>query len=399
MQEVLKLIKPTKKEEQQIKKTAQEIIKKIKIPNTKISLGGSSAKGTWLRNNHDIDIYIKFNQKIYSGADISDILKATLKDAKELHGSRNYFQIEKGEYTIELIPIIDIKRVENAENITDISPFHTKWVRKHKKYADDIRLAKAFAKANRFYGAESYIRGFSGYAMEILTIHYKGFHNLIKNAAKWKSSVSIDTAKHHKTKIQLNEAKMLSPIILVDPVQATRNVTAVISKEKYKLFIEAAKAYLKHSSPEFFIAKDFIEELKKKKGNILTIQILPQEGKRDVVGAKILQCFEYVQQQLEKNDFLVKEAGWHWKENENALFYFIINNEKLSEKIKHYGPPSTQKQGLKQFKQKWKGKIIKKEANRIYIELPRTHTDPNKLLKEIIKSEYIKARVKESILD
>lgn len=342
---------------------------------------------------------MKFNQKIYSGADISDILKATIKDAKELHGSRNYFQIQKGEYTIELIPIIDIKRVEHAENITDISPFHTKWVRKHKKYTDDIRLAKAFAKANRFYGAESYIRGFSGYAMEVLTIHYKGFNNLIKNAAKWKSSVTLDTANHHKTKIQLNEAKMLSPIILVDPVQATRNVTAVISKEKYKIFIKTAKAYHKHPTPEFFIAKDFTKELKKKKGNIITLQILPQEGKRDVVGAKILQCFEHIQQQLEKHDFLVKEAGWHWKENETAILYFIIKTEKLSEKIKHYGPPNTQKEGLKQFKQKWKGHKIKKELNRVYIELPRMHKEPKSLVKKIINAEYIQSRVKESILD
>ncbi len=183
MKAVLKEIAPSKKEHSELKKTAKEVIEKLKIPYTKIILGGSSAKNTYLKENYEIDLYVKFNLKKYAELDISNILKENLEKKKfkfkTLHGSRDYYHVQKGKFTVELIPILDISKPEEARNITDISPFHSKWVNKH-KFKDDIRLAKAFAKANGFYGAESYIKGFSGYSLEILTIHYKGFNNLLK---------------------------------------------------------------------------------------------------------------------------------------------------------------------------------------------------------------------------
>lgn len=394
MKEVLKEIKPSKKEQQEIKKTFQEIAKSIKIPYTKVTLGGSSAKGTWLKNNHDIDIYIKFDKKKYERVDIAEVLKDNIQGTV-LHGSRDYLQIKKGNYTIELIPIIEIKKVEEAKNITDVSPFHAKWVNKHKKYKDDIMLAKAFAKANSIYGAESFIKGFSGYAIEVLTIHYKGFKNLLKNVSQWKKTTVIDTEKHHKKKVQLNPAKMLSPLIVVDPVQATRNVTAVVSQEKYALFIKKAKEYLKNPKKDMFVKKEFsLEEIKKKKGEVLIVEAIPIEGKRDVVGAKLMKVFEYIQEQLKEHDFECKDANWHWKEGENAIFYFIVKEKQLSNLVRHDGPPLTDKERLQHFQKKWKQYAIKKEKGKAYVLLPRKYKTPKELIENCIDTDFVKSKVK-----
>ena len=397
MQEILKEITPTRKEQQEVKQIIKEISKKIKIKDTKVTLGGSSAKGTWLRNNHDIDLYIKFNPQKYEGINIADVLKDAIQNATVLHGSRDYLQLRKGNYTIELIPIMEIKKVEHAQNITDISPFHAKWVNKNKKYKKDILLAKAFAKANGFYGAESFIKGFSGYSIEVLTIHYKGFKNLLKNVAQWKSSTIIDTEKHHKKKVVLNQAKMLSPLILVDPVQATRNVTAVVSQERYNLFKRKAKDYLKKPRKEMFIKKDFsLKDIQNQKGKKIIIEITPLEGKRDVVGAKILKCFEYLREQCKENDFILKQADWHWKEGENAILWYIFKEQKLSPTVKHYGPPLSEKERLKHFKETWKKYSVKKEKGKAYVLLPRKYKHPNTLVEELLNGEVIKSRVKES---
>ncbi len=392
MKEILQKITPTEKEKREVKALVKEITKSIHIPHTKITLGGSSAKGTWLKNNHDIDIYIKFNEKKYEGIDIAEVLKDNVQGAV-LHGSRDYLQIKKGQYTIEIIPIIDIKKVEHAKNITDISPFHAKWVNKHKKYKPDIMLAKAFAKANGFYGAESFIKGFSGYAMEVLTIHYKGFKNVLKNVSQWKSLTIIDTEKHHKKKVQLNQAKMLSPIIVVDPVQATRNVTAVVSQEKYDLFKKKAKEYLKHPKKEMFTKKEFsVEEIKKKKNTII-VEARPLEGKRDVVGAKLLQTFEYIQEELKRYDFKIKQADWHWKEGEQAYLYYIFKEQKLSPLVKHDGPPLTQKERVKHFQEKWKIYTLKKEKGKTYVLLPREYKTPKECIKNLLESERVKSKI------
>jgi hypothetical protein len=45
--------------------------------------------------------------------------------------------------------------------------------------------------------------------MEILTTHYKGFNNLIKNVANWKAPTILDTKNYHKGHVKLNEAKKL----------------------------------------------------------------------------------------------------------------------------------------------------------------------------------------------
>jgi tRNA nucleotidyltransferase (CCA-adding enzyme) len=399
MKEVLKQIAPSKKEHSELKKTAKEIINKLNIPNTKIILGGSSAKNTYLKENNEIDLYVKFNLKKYQELDISNILKENLKKNKlkfkTLHGSRDYYHVQKGKFTIELIPILNITKPEQARNITDISPFHSKWVNKF-KLNEDIRLAKAFAKANGFYGAESYIKGFSGYSLEILTIHYKGFNNLLKSVSKWKTKTVIDPEKWYKGNPLnfLNKSKTLSPLVIVDPVQDTRNVTAVVSVKKYKLFIKTAKSYLKKPNQSFFFKEPFsLEKIKQKhkKHNLITINLQPLEGKQDVVGAKLLKVHNFIEKKIKKHDFSLKHSGWHWQDT--ALLYFIIENIELSKNIKHYGPPTTQKDRLKHFKETWKSYKVKTEKGISYVTIPRKYLTPEELVKDLLTQEYISTRI------
>ena len=204
---------PTKEEYSRLNKIFLGVKGKIKIKNAVVELGGSGKKDTWLHNNHDIDVYVKFNRKKYHNKDISSILNKELKkyfEVSMLHGSRDYFQIKVENYTIEVIPIIDIKNAEEALNITDISPLHCKYVIRHNKNKD-VRLAKTFCRANNCYGAESYIGGFSGYVIEILTIHYKNFPSFIKNAAKWEEKTSIGSKKLIE---KLNLSKKIGPLIV-----------------------------------------------------------------------------------------------------------------------------------------------------------------------------------------
>lgn len=55
---------------------------------------------------------------------------------------------------------------------------------------DEIKIAKAFCHATGCYGAESYIKGFSGYALELLIYHYKSFQSFVKAMTKVNEKVS-----------------------------------------------------------------------------------------------------------------------------------------------------------------------------------------------------------------
>jgi tRNA nucleotidyltransferase (CCA-adding enzyme) len=196
LKDMLDEIKPDAKEEKELMTKINSFLKKLNsgLKNAKAELYGSGAKGTWLKGGFDADIFVKYDYSKF--ADKSDIISEELRkhlSRKKLkfdrmHGSRDYYRIKQDGFVYEIIPILDIKKAEQAKNITDISPLHAKWVKANasKKLVDDIRLAKAFLRANNLYGAESYIRGFSGYVTEILIVYYGGLLNLLKAAVKWK---------------------------------------------------------------------------------------------------------------------------------------------------------------------------------------------------------------------
>lgn len=385
--EVLERIKPSKEEIKEVKGIIKEISSQIKIDKARVSLGGSGAKGTWLRDAYDIDLYVRFNYSTYYGKDISKILETALRrnfKVEKLHGSRDYFQVKHDKFTIEIIPILDIRQVSQAKNITDISPFHATYVVKHRK-GDEIRLAKAFCKAQGCYGAESYIRGFSGYVLELLVIYYGSFVKLLRNAAKWESKTLIG----NKTLIKrLNPSKRLSPLILIDPVDKSRNAAAALSEENYKKFVNASRRFIRNPSKRFFEKEEFnLEELRKKArgGKLFVISVEPLKGKRDVVGSKLLKCLHYLNNKLELENFKVIKCSWYW--DRDAIFWFILKKEILPEHKKHYGPPIKNKEGFKSFKEKWKSYRIYKEGNLAYIKLKRKYRKAEDFIEDLLKKD------------
>lgn len=394
LRKILEEIKPSKQEELEVKKISKQILNKIRIKNVKPVLGGSGEKGTWLKDTHDIDIYVKFDPKKYDNDEISQILKKALKKAFRkidiLHGSRDYYRVYKNEYTIELVPILDIKKVTEAKNITDVSPFHAGWVKKHGK-GDEIRLAKAFCRAQNCYGAESYIQGFSGYVLEILTIHYGSFEKFIKNVTKWKPKEYVDPEKHG---VKLNKAKTYSPLILIDPVQPDRNAAAALSKEKYNKLIRAAQKFLQQPSIEAFEKKEItLEDLKKKAKDkkLILLEVNPLKGKEDVIGAKLVKALEYLKRQLMFEDFKVYDYNWKW--DKKALFWLILDKEELPEFKEHQGPKLEQKKHVENFKQKNKDYEVYEKDGRVYAKTPRTYRKPEELIKKLVNDENFKSKV------
>lgn len=200
LKEVLNKINPTREElnsiDKYLKHFISEIEKKLKIQkvSTEVFVGGSFAKKTLIKKGqYDIDVFLRFDEK-HKKQDISKITEKILNSMKikiiKIHGSRNYFKINvNSTFFVEIIPVLKVKNPKQAENITDLSYFHVNYIKrklKTQKIIEDVRLAKAFCHANRCYGAESYINGFSGYALELLIYYYKGFLNFIKAMEKIK---------------------------------------------------------------------------------------------------------------------------------------------------------------------------------------------------------------------
>ncbi|MBT3395060.1 hypothetical protein HOA59_00670 [archaeon] len=393
--DILKEISPTKQEKKELKKKVNSFLKSFKkSKGVKFVVGGSYAKNTWLSGNPDIDVFARFDYKTYKDKDISkelgDLLSKKYKFTK-VHGSRDYYHIDIDKTIFEVVPVLEIKKPEEAKNVTDVSAFHVKYIKKHtnKKLQNEIRILKHFCKANDLYGAESYIRGFSGYVLEILISHYKSFNKLIKSVKLWEEKTVLDPAKYYKSKreigLELNPSKV-SPLILIDPVQPDRNAAAALGKKVYNKLINLAKIY--DGSDAFFRKKEV--DLKDLKGyNILSIT--PLTGKKDIVGAKLLKSLEYIKKQLELNDFKVIDYGWKWETK--AYFWFKIESPKSKTK-KHYGPTKDKKTHIEAFKKKHKKQKIHKGIKGIYIIQERRFTKSEDILNYLIKQKNVSEKLK-----
>jgi tRNA nucleotidyltransferase (CCA-adding enzyme) len=377
-------------------KTINELLKKAKV-KAKCVRGGSTAKGTFLKGDHDIDLFVIF-ESVYRNTDISTVLLGVLNplNPEVIHGSRDYFHITKKKMTYEIVPVIEVKNPDDIENVTDMSPHHVKWVndRLNNNLRDDIRLTKKFCKAQRIYGAESYIQGFSGHVIDILIIYYGGFLKLLRAAKMWTPKVIIDVEKHWKDPLKnVDASKTYGPLLIVDPVQPKRNAAAAISLAKFDLFVKASKQFLRNPSKDFFKVNEFdLKTVKKnaKEKTLLALEIKADSSKTDVVGAKLVKIYEHLKKQLTLFGFTVTDSDWKWDKKKKCEMYFLINEKKLSETFVRCGPPISEKESCQAFKLKNEDVFLKNK--RLYANVKRKYRTPYVLLVKLIKEDFIKSK-------
>jgi len=362
-------IKPEGKERKVLKRASEDFCKQLrkKIKNKKIKadvfIGGSLAKNTIIKKKkYDVDIFVRFNKK-YEDSEISKLLGKVIK-GKKVHGSRDYFQVQKDKIVFEIVPSIKITKPAEARNVTDLSYFHVNYIinkiKKNKKLADEIMLGKSFCYAQDCYGAEGYIRGFSGYAVELLVSHCGSFLSFLKALSKKQKQIILDPKKFYKNKkeimLELNESKLQSPIIFVDPTFKERNALAALSKETFQKFQKAAAAFLKNPADKFFEKKDLEKELSKHK-DLIIIEAKSNRQRGDIAGSKLKKFQNYLLFRL-KRDFDIKLSEFEYSEEKNlAKIYLLLHQKK---EIIIPGPPITSIENLRKFKKKHKKSYIKK---------------------------------------
>lgn len=381
-----------------LEKLQQELDKKG--IEAEVMLGGSAAKGTFVKNDFDCDVFIRFSQK-YNDRMLSEYLRQALKKFKgieRVHGSRDYFKGKINGIDYEFVPVKNISSPEEAFNVTDSSPLHVEWmknnIKKKPSLVDEIILTKLFCKAQRIYGAESYIKGFSGHVIDILLSYYKSFEDILRNSLKWEKGTIIDI-ENHNTASQINESKITS-LIVVDPIQPLRNAAAALSMESMEYFKKKAKEFLDNPSKVFFEKKQITVDYLKSIGEANEVYILkaiPLAGKDDVVGTKLLKVFEHIKKHIVLHEFDLTDCGWAWDKADYALFWFVITPRELSEKKLREGPPIKVKKDSDKFMEKHPHYFIK--DGRLFAYIKREFTKVNDLILSLLKSKYVSERVKD----
>ena len=379
LKEVLEKSNPSEDEinniENHLNKFLARVEKKIKSMGVEVDIfiGGSFAKKTMIRKDcYDIDVFFRFDGK-HKG-EFSKLAGKILQgfNIVKVHGSRDYFRLKADkDVFFEIIPVLKVSNPKGADNITDLSYSHVKYINQKvkKKILDEIKLAKVFCYANNCYGAESYIRGFSGYSLELLIHYYGGFLKFVKAIAKLKCKEVIDIEKDYKNKSQVlmdvNSSKLNSPIILIDPTYKQRNALAALSDETLKKLQKICKSFLKNPSVKAFEVKkiDF-EKLgknaQKKKFDFVLLEAETNRQEGDIAGSKLLKFYNHLSEEITRF-FEIKNNEFVYEGEKTARYFFAV---KSRGEILHDGPMINDVNNVKKFRKEHAKAFIK--SHKVY---------------------------------
>ncbi len=409
---VLARITPTQNEIEEEKKIVLEIQKKVLATEGKhshLEWCGSSARGTHLRGDRDLDLFLMFDKELsekeleFEGLRIGEIIFKG-HEWEKAYSQHPYLRGNIKGFDVEIVPGYIVKNGSEKKSAVDRTPFHNRFLLKKmsKKQRGDARLLKQFLKGINAYGADLKNCALPGYGVELLIVHYKNIEGALKAISKWK----------YKTKIKISNKKSTafdSPLTIIDPVDPNRNVASALSREQFERMVFASKLFLEKPSERFFFQekknawpKKLIEEMLSKKELIAFKMNFPKEILSDLVWGQLRRILKQISVNLKENDFVVLRETL-WSNEKDVYFIFELESLSLQKSKKIIGPKAEDTENTKKFLNKKRIVISgpRIEGNRIVIEIERQKTSASQVLHDFIKEKGIEEKqpLKTSLLE
>jgi len=308
----------------------------------KVTLGGSFAKGTWLDNDTDIDFFVMIEQTV-DRKEFEELGKKVgyhaLKKYKPYlrYSEHPYVEGKVDGIRVNIVPCYKVEK-NRWKSAADRSPYHTDFMQKmlNEFLKSQVRVLKLFLKSIGTYGSQISISGFSGYVTEVLILKYGSFRNVLQTFAELVPNyvVSIDTPD--ETII----SKFKSPIIIIDPIDANRNLGAAISADCVAKFVLASRHFLKDPSFEFFKVshKPNAKTITQIKSNLLVVEFKIQRRSPDIIWGQLKRKLASISKQLENARFEIIKTFCFTDEQERAAFIFMSEVAKLPKLTVNDGP-------------------------------------------------------------
>ena len=221
------------------------------IPLRRALVAGSAARGTFLHERFDIDLFLLFPPDLPRERLESEGLRlaaAILESPEKHYAEHPYLRGRFEGFTVEAVPGYAIEDPSHPLTAVDRTPFHQEYLAAHlaPEQVDQVRLAKQFLRSLDVYGSEAKTAGFSGYLVELLIVRFGSLGSLLQAAQGWRLPVRL--ASPGSRPAVPEEVAM----ILDDPVDPHRNVATALSAESLARFIFAAREFLRAPSVSAF---------------------------------------------------------------------------------------------------------------------------------------------------
>lgn len=308
-----------------------------------VIFGGSFAKGTWLKEEVDIDIFIKIDNSV------NDKEFGQLGEQvgwQSLKGFNPYIRYSDHPYVeavidgirVNVVPCYDVPKGK-WKSAADRSPFHTDYMINNldDEKRNQVRLLKKLLKSIGVYGADIATGGFSGYVAEIMILKYGSFESVLhamSNIGEENNVISIDKPDEYSVK------NFKSQLIIIDPIDHKRNLGTAISAESIGKLVLASRSFLAKPSIDFFIKKEqkLVGNNMELYPNLVIAEFNYKKRSPDVIRGQLKRSLIAISKQLELANFKVVRSTCVTDEEETAAFGFLLESVTLSEYTQKIGP-------------------------------------------------------------
>lgn len=285
-------------------------------PIVRALVAGSAARGTFLADRLDIDLFLLFPPDLPRERLREEGLalgRSVLTEPETRYAEHPYLRGRFEGFRVDAVPGYAVTDSTRPLSAVDRTPFHQAYLaeRETPEVVGEVRLAKQFFRAVGVYGSEARTEGVSGYLVELLVLRFGSLRGLLTEARHWRIPVHLTEAGREPPRLPERVA-----LVLADPVDPERNVASALSRRNLGLLILAAGAYLDAPSERWFEVvpstglppKEALERLRAR-GTHVTVVTLPRpELVDDTLYPQVRKAGRAIAEELERAEFF--PIGW-----------------------------------------------------------------------------------------
>ncbi|HJJ46853.1 MAG TPA: CCA tRNA nucleotidyltransferase [Methanocorpusculum sp.] len=401
---VLERILPTEDERSNTNRMGQKLVDAVmEIAGIPAMMIGSVARGTWVRGDKDIDIFMRFppettreelqEKGLAIGYAVVEKFGGT---AEEMYAEHPYLNAVIEGYDVDLVPCYNVASTAEMKCSVDRTPFHTQYlIEKIVPLREDVLLFKQFCKGGGIYGSDHMTGGFSGYLCELLILNYGGFTEFMEAATKYRYGEVVDI-EHYYPDAKTARKHFTAPMIVIDPTDRNRNVAASLTPTQFSEFIELARdycekpsaSYFQPDAPAFISKNEFAQQILLRRTSLFALRFKTPALVADTVVPQLRKTVETVRSMLTTEEFQVHRAEVAMGP-EHCLIFLELFVAELPNIMIRTGPPVWSHENADRFVEKYfpirefAGPWI--EEDRYYTEVPRKYVTAKSLLEDSSK--------------
>ena len=375
LERVSKLVNPSASEEKKLERLVANVSARLEEslkrdtenPKPQVVLGGSYARGTWLRGSHDVDFFLLYpvgfpRDKLETVAiqDASSALEGY--PIHKRYAEHPYVESFVEGVRINIVPCYAVAPGE-WQSAADRSPYHTKYIQSKldEGLRLEARLFKKFVKTSGVYGAEVRIQGFSGYVCEILTIKFGSFVQTLRALSKLNPGEVISIEDYDRDLA----ASFKSPVVILDPVDTTRNLGSAISGRNLGVLVLTCRRFLSKPRIQFFLpkrpAKLSGKSIKSKLplfSRLVIVQFEIESRSPDILWGELRKSSASVADKLSGYGYEVLRHSTASDEKEYAALLFLLSNARMEGLTTRQGPDYFRAEEVEKYFEKNRNKAL-----------------------------------------